>query len=164
MPTTMTPKKSSRPQAFSQARNTGPSDIMTAIRTINSNAITQASMRCSACKTGHGPSRSAREQDHQRRRYRRGRDDEQHAQQRRVRPDRAVGHREQDSGVAGDVESEKPAEHGNHAAQHSRRTNFAPRRPVETVVFGERAEKRQEGEHSEDQKRPGADRHRRPDT
>ena len=52
MPTTMTPRKSSSPQAFTQARNTGPSDIMTAIRTINSNAITQASMRCNACKPG----------------------------------------------------------------------------------------------------------------
>ena len=34
MPITMTPKKSNRPQALNQARNTGPSDIMTAIKTI----------------------------------------------------------------------------------------------------------------------------------
>ena len=52
MPTMMTPKKSKRPQAFSQARNTGPSDIISAIKTINSNATTHASMRCRAATPG----------------------------------------------------------------------------------------------------------------
>src|SRR3989304_4020977 len=52
MPRTMTPKKSRRPQAFSQARNTGPREIITAISTTNSNATTQLSRRWSALRPG----------------------------------------------------------------------------------------------------------------
>src|SRR3974377_1653290 len=48
----MTPKKSRSPQALSQARNTGPRDIITEIRTRNSNAITHASKRCNAKTAG----------------------------------------------------------------------------------------------------------------
>ena len=51
-----------------------------------------------------------RQQNHQRRRNRGCRDDEEHAEQRRVGPDRTVGDREQDSGVAGDVEAEDSAD------------------------------------------------------
>src|SRR5262245_3933126 len=52
MPITTKPKKSNRPQALNQARNTGPRDIKKAIKTINSKAITQVSNRCSAANPG----------------------------------------------------------------------------------------------------------------
>ena len=130
MPITMTPKKSNRPQALSQARNTGPSDIMTAIKTINSNAITQASDAVQRRQARAWSTGISCKQNHQRRRYGCGRNDKQHAEQRRVRPDRAVGHRKQDSGVAGDVEAKKPADHWQCTLLSSAGgTNFAPRWP-----------------------------------
>ena len=126
IPRTMTPKKSRRPHAFSQARKTGPSDIMTR----DQNEKLQARHPCVDAvqrrKTRHGPSGSMRQQNHQRRRSRCGRYNEEHSEQRSVGPDGTIGHSEQDSRIAGNIEAENSADdRDNSAPMLSRRPHGA---------------------------------------